>query len=141
MTIGCRMMDVRLLGLSVRSICEVTPLDDNMSKQLELCVVEASNNIIKHAYPNRDDGNIELFVQIFRDRILFVFHDQGIPMDKPPKATFKELDPNDIFSWSDNGLRMGVYLMQSIMDEIIYKHNKGTNHLTMVKYFNVKMEE
>lgn len=140
MTIDSKIMNVRLIGLSVRSLCEVTPLDDTTRGQMELCVVEAATNIIKHAYQNSDQGSIKLQVQIFPDHIVFVFQDQGIPMDESPQTYFTELDPDDISSWQDESMKMGVYLIRSIMDETVYEHRNKTNYLTMAKYFRTANE-
>ena len=128
-------MNVRLLGLSARGVSALTPLGKSFSHQLELCIVEAANNIIRHAYHQINDGHIDLFIRIFKEYIEFEFRDTGIPMNTPPQPAFKPLDPQNVAFWPDKSMQMGVYLIQSIMDETRYRHDRGINHLHLIKRF------
>ena len=90
-----------------------------------MAVDEALANVIRHAYKNRHDQEIELDCQVNADRIVFRLLDQGEPPD-PAKICGEPL--NDV---SLSG--RGTHLMRAIMDEMTYEQSSGKNELRLVK--------
>jgi anti-sigma regulatory factor (Ser/Thr protein kinase) len=90
-----------------------------------LALDEALANVIRHAYKNRYDQEIELDCQVNADQIVFRLLDQGEPPD-PARICGQPL--NDI---SLSG--RGTHLMRAIMDEICYEQVAGKNELRLVK--------
>jgi anti-sigma regulatory factor (Ser/Thr protein kinase) len=90
-----------------------------------LAVDEALANVIRHAYKNRHDREIELDCQASSDRLVFRLLDQGEPPD-PARICGEPL--NDV---SLDG--RGTHLIRAIMDEMSYKQTQGNNELRLVK--------
>ena len=86
---------------------------------------EAVANVIRHAYKNRYDQEIELDCQVNAERIVFRLLDEGEPPD-PARICAQPL--NDV---SLSG--RGTHLMRTIMDEMSYKQTFGKNELRLVK--------
>ena len=47
------------------------------SYQLELCVVEAMTNVVKHAYHGEAGHSAELVIRVCKDRLIFTLTDNG----------------------------------------------------------------
>lgn len=128
--IDSRLDDVFLVGLSIRSICRVLPLDTTAIDAVEICVVEAVNNAIEHAYGNVPGHAVEVAVTVQHAALHIAVRDQGRAMDWP--ATCAHADVRPIDPLADGG--RGVFIIRSLMDEVSYADRDGWNVLTMVKY-------
>lgn len=131
--IESRLENVSLLGLSVQAFCRSIPLDDVAVYQIELCVVEAVNNAIRHAYGSEAGHEVELIVTLYPQRITFRVCDDGRPLEDLHRAA-PDFDDRDLGSLPEGG--MGLFLIQSVMDEVSYETLDGRNILTMSKSFN-----
>ena len=69
LAIESRLQDVFLIGLAVNKICSAIPLPDDDVYQLELCVVEAVNNSIEHAYSSEEGHRVEVVTTVDPERI------------------------------------------------------------------------
>ncbi len=127
-----RLEDVFLVGLGVRGICSSLPLDPEAVYQVELSVVEAVNNAIRHAYRDREGHEVEVLVSLFPDRILFRVIDDGRGMDLESTPVF-DFDPEDLEGLPEGG--MGLHIIRSVMDRVEYASRGGRNILTMSKAF------
>ena len=120
--------DPRLLSIARAAVCEtgaICGLSEKFCQGITLAVDEAVANIIRHAYKNRHDQEIELECQVNADRIVFRLLDQGEPPD-PARICGQPL--NDI---SLSG--RGTHLIKAIMDEVSYERTLGKNELRLVK--------
>jgi anti-sigma regulatory factor (Ser/Thr protein kinase) len=90
-----------------------------------LALDEAVANIIRHAYKNRYDQEIELDCQANAERIVFRLLDVGEPPD-PDKICGQPLNEVSLSG-------RGTHLMRAIMDEMSYKQTSGKNELRLVK--------
>lgn len=121
---------VFLVGLAINRICSFVPLTDIEAFQAELCVVEAVNNAIKHAYQNEPGHPVSIAVAVESDRLVFEITNTGRPMDagvleRPPhEATAAELRAED---------GRGTSIMRSFMDTVSYGRKGDVNVLTLVK--------
>ncbi len=104
---------------------------------IELAVVEACANVVKHAYRNTspDQGRIEIAVTAQGDRFEVCFTDWGEPFE-PPKGRVPRPDVALMVSEGQRG-GMGIFLMQSLMDEVSWDIRPGNqNQLRMTKRFS-----
>jgi anti-sigma regulatory factor (Ser/Thr protein kinase) len=120
--------DPRFLSIARKLVSEVSTicgLSDEESQGVTLALDEAVANVIRHAYKNRYDQEIELDCQANAERIVFRLLDEGEPPD-PARICGQPL--NDV---SLSG--RGTHLMKAIMDEMSYQQSSGKNELRLVK--------
>lgn len=127
-----RVENIPLIGGAVRGIAGSLSLDETGCYHLELCVVEAVTNVMKHAYHGQAGHCVEVEILRYRDRITFKIHDTGACMH-PAKAALPEFDPEDLKTVPEHG--MGRFIMEALMDEVRYDTVNGRNTLTLTKFF------
>ena len=118
LTIESTLENARILGMAVNKVCESLELDDVVRAHIELCVVEAVTNSIRHAYEGKSSQ--EVSVRIVADPHcleLFVI-DSGRPVPEDRKdapelmldEAGRELIAADIRDEGVNTLRMAKQL-------------------------------
>lgn len=127
---------VFLAGLAVRAFCSYVPLNEVAVYQVELSVVEAVNNAIKHAYGNERGHEVEILVSFHGDRLTFQIVDNGRSLD-PSHIPAMDFDPDDLDSLPESG--MGLHIIQSVMDAVEYGRYGERNILTLSKLFEKNM--
>jgi len=133
LTIDSNLEEVFLIGLAVNKICSDIPLSELESYQIEMCIVEAVNNAIKHAYGNKSGHDVEIIVEIYIDRITFKVCDYGKIMEQG--KTFElDYNPNERENLPEGG--MGLHIINEIMDKVTYETSGEKNILTMTKLFS-----
>lgn len=132
LSIESKLSDVFLVGHAVRGICACSPLSAEVYGEMEVCVVEALNNAITHAYQRLDGFRVETYVTLHHDRITFEITDYGVAIKEYSPRTL-EFDPEEIGSIPENG--MGLFIIETIMDEVSYRSENGKNTLTFSRYF------
>lgn len=121
--------DPRLLSVVRSSVSELAAVCGFEAKEcrcITLAVDEALSNVIRHAYNNRCDREIELNCQVLADCLEFTFVDHGEPADLS-KVCAQPLDEVAL------GGR-GTHLIRQIMDEVSYEQISGGNRLRLKKY-------
>ena len=132
MKIQSRLSDVALVGHAVRGVCACSPLKEEAYGEMEVCVVEAVNNAIAHAYRHENGFHVETAVTLHHDRIAFEISDSGKAIkDFAPRTL--EFDPEEIGSIPENG--MGLFIIETLMDEVSYRSEEGRNTLSFCRYF------
>jgi anti-sigma regulatory factor (Ser/Thr protein kinase) len=111
---------------AVSKLAEVWGFGGESCRGVTCAVDEALSNIIKHAYKNRTDGEIELSCQTYADCLEFTFLDRGEPADRA-KICAHPLDDSAL------GGR-GTHLIRQIMDEVNYERVGEVNRLRLKKY-------
>jgi anti-sigma regulatory factor (Ser/Thr protein kinase) len=94
---------------------------------LRLAVDEAVTNIITHGYDG--PGDIELDLTTEGSNLIVRVRDQAPPFDLASAPPIDLSLPGE----RDNPGGFGVFLMQSVMDEIFHQATKTGNELTMIK--------
>jgi serine/threonine-protein kinase RsbW len=124
--------NVALVGVAVNSMSMSLSLSQVDASQIELCVVEAVTNAIKHAYNNQPGFSIQVNFAVHPDKLVITVCDEGqaMPALVVPSLDF---DPTDLEHLPEGG--MGLFLIHSIMDEVTYVSQDGKNLLTMTKRF------
>jgi serine/threonine-protein kinase RsbW len=98
--------------------------------EIVLAIGEAAQNIVKHAYGDRQDTTDTMLIQIsFIDKKLEIgFFDKGKPI---VKENIKHRSLDDI---KPGGL--GTYFIKQIMDEVVFKDAEGwNNNLVLTKKY------
>jgi len=131
--IDSRLEDVFLVGLAVRGICRQVIEEKEVPGHLELCVVEAVNNAIKHAYGGLPGNEVRISVTLFPDRVVLTVSDQG----KKMAATnhFSDREPQQSDAMPESG--MGLFIIHRAADQVEYSSKDGWNTMTMTKWVRV----
>lgn len=109
---------------------------EDAKSEMEIGVVEAMTNIVKHGYGSSEHGVIEVSYSLSAGVITIELRDQGKPISSEmlfgsDDAVF-DFDPQDIDSLPESG--MGMALMRNTFDQIDYESANGSNLLRMVKH-------
>lgn len=129
-SIKSNLSEVRELANVLRGFCDEQKLNETLSGQLELILVEAVNNVIEHAYQNKEGFPIDITVKVNSTEIILIIKDQGIP---PPSKVYDTDGYMPDFSELPEG-GWGVALIQTLADQIKYFRDKdGNNTLTIKK--------
>ena len=133
MSIDSCLEDVVLVSLAIRGICQYTFQDNEVPGQMELSVVEAVNNAIKHAYDGRAGNEVRVTATLCTDRIIFAVSDSGRTM-AVADTMVPTFDPDNLDTLPESG--MGFMIICSAMDQVEYHSQEGWNILTMTKIIN-----
>ena len=131
------LQNVPLIGQAVERLCSLIPLSDIESHQIALCVVEAVNNAIVHAYGNEAEHEVEVIFGQYPDHLTLQICDAGRVMDpkhlEPQTASPLDFDPCHLNSIPERGL--GLAIIKMMMDEVTYTTSEGKNILTLTRFF------
>lgn len=126
---------------AVSEVCDAAGADPTARHDLRLAVEEACVNVMHHAYPDGDAGDITLaLAQVSWQGVPAIrvdVRDQGAPFDPLQLAV---PPPTDAGQARIGGL--GVHLMRQVTDFQSYHHDAGTgNHLTLVRFLKSRQGE
>ena len=96
----------------------------------EICLIEALNNIIKHAYKQDFTKEIKIIIKIEEEIVSVSLIDNGLPRKNTEKAKL-EYDPDDIENLPEGG--MGLYIIENLMDHTKYESTPEFNKYTISK--------
>ncbi|WP_194437372.1 ATP-binding protein [Vibrio fluminensis] len=116
-----------------------TGIKDELSAQVELCIVEIMNNAFLHAYAEEEGRPIELMCEIdgeITQQLKLSISDHGTAMSQKELAMklsrdFIEPDPADDSTWTTSG--RGFIIVSSLMDSVALKIEDGKNTFVMTK--------
>lgn len=125
---------VSLLARAVRALCEDFLSADELDA-VELSLVEAINNVIKHGYHGEKGKDVQVAVGLQTEQIVIDVIDHAPPMvpdllDQASDDPFS-FDEADLAQIPEGG--MGLALIRMNMDEVEYLSNESENRLRMVK--------
>lgn len=133
--IDSKLSDVPLVAVAVNRVCLYFGLNAVQAGNVELCVVEASTNAIRHAYHNVPGRPVEVTVTVERDQLLIEVCDEGTPMppDQVKRLTFGAPiaipDTADRASLAEGG--RGLQIIHELMDKAAYSSNAKKNKVIM----------
>jgi serine/threonine-protein kinase RsbW len=137
-TVDSDLADLFLVSLVIEGVCNHLGMDADQASSVDLCVIEAATNAIKHAYrgaPGRD-VSVEIFFN--PERLDVEVRDQGASMPQEQLRKLREgshvleFDPADLAGVPEGG--MGIEIIRQAMDEASYSTNSGTNCLRLTKF-------
>jgi anti-sigma regulatory factor (Ser/Thr protein kinase) len=120
--------DPRFLSIAratVGEACAISGLSEESCREVTLAVDEGLANIIRHAYKNHCDQEIELDCQANHNQIMFTLLDRGEPPD-PARICGQPLDEVSLSG-------RGTHIMKAIMDEVHYEQVQGVNQVRLIK--------
>jgi serine/threonine-protein kinase RsbW len=117
------LIESRLLPLARKA-----GLDDLATFALQLALVEAVNNVIKHAYYNRVGEPISIRGMQSLEALLFELRDRGVPMPQPLPAGHAQA--------TDAPGGRGWQIIRASFPAVSYTRTDGTNVLTLARPTN-----
>jgi serine/threonine-protein kinase RsbW len=133
--IESRLDAVPLLGQVAYLLCTAAGFAPVEGNQLEVCVVEAANNSILHAYRSDPTHRVELEVNLSSGQVIFDVWDSGTPGD-PAQMNADHRGALEVHSsrgkdLSHNG--RGLAIIQEVMDSSEYTPGAQRNRFRMIK--------
>ncbi len=122
--------NITVVNKKIKAFClkELVPI--NVIDAVEVCLMEALNNVIKHSYEGRPGNKIDLILGISKYKVDLDILETGLPrtnFDKPKL----EFDPDDIDSAPEGG--MGLFIIDSLMNSTSYSSRNGLNITSFCK--------
>lgn len=123
--------EVEKVNIQVHEYLTSINVEEFLCNAVELCLTEALNNVIKHAYRGEQNHSINVNVCVDDSLMEIQVIDEGIPRES---LVIKELDfdPGDIDNLPEGG--MGLFIIKQLMDELDYYTLNGKNYFTLRKY-------
>ena len=134
--VPARLEEVRAVAETLRAfMSEEVPAEARDA--IELGIVEALTNVVRHGYAGMQSGAIELQFEQSADAAILELIDTGIPipaenLQRDSAAAF-DFDPDDVAALPEHG--MGLSLIRLSFDAVQYQSAEGVNRLTMAKRF------
>jgi anti-sigma regulatory factor (Ser/Thr protein kinase) len=129
--------NVSLVGKAVKELCTLVSRALISPDDMELCVVEAVNNCIEHAYGKEKGHRVEVDFSLGRDRLVVDICDTGKPMDarllEQSNSAILEMDQDHLDAIAEQG--RGLPIIREIMDSVVYETKSGKNRLSLTKFF------
>lgn len=125
--ISSELSQIRDAAETLREFGQEHQLDENISGQLELILVEALNNIIEHAYQGAAGHPIEVDFSLVSDEIIMTLQDEGTTA---PDAVVNKTMPDEQ-SLPEGG--WGLYLIQTLADRLEFSEKNGRNTMVIAK--------
>ena len=129
LTLPCDVAQTTRLGEWVEGVCETAGIGASVTMQINLAIEEAVVNVMKYAYPDSSNGEVQIDASIDNDWLNFIITDSGQPFDPTSSA-----DVDTSLSAEERNIGgLGIHLMRKMMDSIHYERIDGRNVLTMGK--------
>lgn len=101
---------------------------EELAYHINLVLTEAMANAIRHANADNPDKELQITIQIEKQKLHIRVYDEGEGFD------FASVSPPDFKYLDEHG--RGVYIIRSLMDSVTYKRDKKGHVLEMVKSLN-----
>jgi inorganic pyrophosphatase len=136
--IDSRLDAVPYLGRVVYSLCTAGGFCSDEANRIEVCVVEAINNSIEHAYHGAPARTVEIELELLPNQLVVDVWDSGTSADadKMHADHRHALDvPSDaVDDIAEHG--RGLAVIQEVMDSFEYTPGMERNCLRMIKWRN-----
>lgn len=133
--IDSRLDVVPVAGQLMAVLCTSTGMESSDSSLVEVCVVEAMNNCVEHAYRLDPTREVELKAAVFTDRLVLEVCDSGISADPAvldaARDKISESESANLEDIQEHG--WGLAIIQKVMDSCEYKPGAAQNRLLMTK--------
>ncbi len=106
---------------------EQNKINLSLLSKFDLALEEALANVIMYAYPEGEQGEVEISIEMKDGHIHTCIRDAGVPFNplQQPEAELSD----SVEERPIGGL--GIYLIKEIMDKVEYQRKDGNNVLTM----------
>ncbi len=128
---------VRLAGAALRGVLGEAGWGPDQVSSIELCMVEAINNAIEHAYQERSGHQVWVTLELTVGALALTVADRGVAM--PPEvlerirasvAAREEQADSAMSELAEGGY--GLSLILQLMEDVSYRSERGENRLAMV---------
>jgi anti-sigma regulatory factor (Ser/Thr protein kinase) len=117
---------------AIADFVKASGLPDGLRQLLELCSEEWLVNVISYGIPEKSAELISFDLDCDGSRVALVIAHRGVEFD--PLAHKASDIPMDSEERALGGL--GIPLIQSLMDQVVYTKPDGRNCLRMIKYLD-----
>lgn len=121
--------NVPLVGAAVRGVCEQYLSCSRSSSLVEVALVEAFVNAVRHGGPHQQSP-VRVDLLVADDRLEFLMAERGVAYDLAG-AVMPDLDVDDVGALPEGGF--GLPIIKSVMDEVVYERDGDVNLLKLVK--------
>ena len=123
---------VYLLDMVIAYVAKEMGFDEETTEQVNLAIIEAGTNAIKHGNKNDPAKTARFRFLISKDKLTVSIMDSGSGFD--PENVGDPLSPENFMKPCGRG----IFLMKALMDEVEYKiSQKSGTEVRMVKYRNL----
>ncbi len=129
-TIESDIEKITFLGKEVTKFLINNNIEKKITYDIELCLLEAINNVIRHSYKGKAGMPIQVDVKIMSDKIELKIIDSGISRTNFDKPVL-DFDPDDTENLPEGG--MGLYIIDQLMQSNSYEVINGENIYTLEK--------
>jgi serine/threonine-protein kinase RsbW len=110
-------------------------MKSEIASEIEVCVIEALNNCVEHAYHLDPHHEVDLKVNLSSDEIVLEICDAGVSADpdvmNASHSEVLETESFDLETMPERG--RGLAIIQKVMDGYEYKPGTECNCLRMLK--------
>lgn len=110
---------------AIGPLASVIGWDESESRTIVLAIDECLSNVIRHAYHNRPDGQIELECRATPDGLEITLLDHG---DAPDKSKICAREMN-----SEQPGGLGTHIIREVMDHFSYEKSPEGNRFVATK--------
>jgi len=121
--------NLRSVSSLVERVCRRLKLDDTTSYHVELAVVEAVTNCIRHAFGGEDTRPMHVGAHVKGDNLLISVTDRG----QPAELAFSQGDDDRVIPDELEEGGRGLFLISSLMDRVEHRCDSRGNTLLMTK--------
>jgi serine/threonine-protein kinase RsbW len=130
-TVNSAYKNVSSVCFIAKTFCEENDVSEDKIKEIELCLAEALNNVIKHSYKGNETNKIDIALNFSDNDFIISLTDYGESRKNLSKPVL-EFDPDDIESLPEGG--MGLFIIEQLMDENVYTIDGNKNIFKLVKH-------
>ncbi|KIL52212.1 anti-sigma B factor RsbW [Jeotgalibacillus soli] len=140
MKIPAKAQYVGVMRLTISGIASRMGFTYDDIEDLKIATSEAITNAVQHAYGEGDNGEVVIGFALYQDKLEVIVADHGNSFDflkiKDEVGPYNEGASVDMLR--EGGL--GLYLIESLMDEVKIHHNEGVT-VFMTKYIEEEKVE
>lgn len=129
--VDSRLENVRLLAGAVERFCREVGMSSGDAAAVELALVEAGTNVVKHGYAGERSRPLHLRLAAYEDRVELRLEDQGRPIPVELRRPAEPPPIRDVASLPERGF--GLFLIRAYMDLVQYEETPAGNVLVMTK--------
>jgi len=129
MTLINQLTEIDRFKESFNAFSEENKIPTPIRRELNMVFDELLNNVISYAYQDDGEHEIEVRVEVARERLVVSIADDGIPFNP-----FDADKPDTGLALEERTLGgLGIHLVLKVMDKVSYKRRTDKNVLTLVK--------
>lgn len=124
--------ELEKLNRHIENFCEIHGIENRNAFELNLAIDEVFSNIVSHGFKDHEIHLIKIELKIINREVTVRIEDDGVPFD-PTAAPKSDLNC-PVENRKIGGI--GLHLINQLMDQVIYKRQKGKNILFLIKQLN-----